>query len=159
MRDVHWCETVFYRQIENSNIANQIHGFTIDYSKFILKLGRNTELARAVDVMMAAAKRRAYIQGGRGAEGWLTWHFWVFSWQKKKTLKTLRVETLSESRSLARFSQQWSALLKSVLKEANWTGNIFLTCFSRGRISNWSTLAAMWKENTRDLNVNPDIFT
>ena len=36
MRDVHWCVTVFYQQIENSNIANQIHGFTIDYGKFIL---------------------------------------------------------------------------------------------------------------------------
>ena len=35
-RDVHWCLTVFYQQIENSNIANQIHGFTIDYGKFIL---------------------------------------------------------------------------------------------------------------------------
>ena len=35
-RDVHWCVTVFYQQIENSNIANQIHGFTIDYGKFIL---------------------------------------------------------------------------------------------------------------------------
>ena len=29
--------TVFYQQIENGNIANQIHGFTIDYGKFILK--------------------------------------------------------------------------------------------------------------------------
>ena len=36
MRDVHWCVTVFYQQIENGNIANQIHGFTIDYRKFIL---------------------------------------------------------------------------------------------------------------------------
>ena len=27
---------VFYQQIENGNRANQIHGFTIDYSKFIL---------------------------------------------------------------------------------------------------------------------------
>ena len=35
-RAVHWCVTVFYQQIENSNIANQIHGFTIDYGKFIL---------------------------------------------------------------------------------------------------------------------------
>ena len=35
-RDVHWCVTVFYQQIENNNIANQIHGFTIDYGKFIL---------------------------------------------------------------------------------------------------------------------------
>ena len=34
MRDVHW--TVDYQQIENGNIANQIHGFTIDYGKFIL---------------------------------------------------------------------------------------------------------------------------
>ena len=36
MRDVHWCVTVFYQQIENGNVANQIHGFTIDYGKFIL---------------------------------------------------------------------------------------------------------------------------
>ena len=43
MRDVHWCVTVFYQQIENSNIANQIHGFTIDYGKFILKLDTNIE--------------------------------------------------------------------------------------------------------------------
>ena len=33
---MYWCVTVFYQQIENSNIANQIHGFTIDYGKFIL---------------------------------------------------------------------------------------------------------------------------
>ena len=36
MRDVHWCVTVDYQQIANDNIVNQIHGFTIDYSKFIL---------------------------------------------------------------------------------------------------------------------------
>ena len=36
MRDMHWCVTVFYQRIENGNIANQIHGFTIDYGKFIL---------------------------------------------------------------------------------------------------------------------------
>ena len=36
MRDVHWWVTVDYQQIENGNIPNQIHGFTIDYSKFIL---------------------------------------------------------------------------------------------------------------------------
>ena len=36
MRDVHGCVTVDYQQIEKSNIANQIHGFTIDYGKFIL---------------------------------------------------------------------------------------------------------------------------
>ena len=35
-RDVHWYVTVFYQQIENSNIANQIHRFTMDYGKFIL---------------------------------------------------------------------------------------------------------------------------
>ena len=34
MRDV--LLTVDYQQIENSNIANQIHRFTIDYGKFIL---------------------------------------------------------------------------------------------------------------------------
>ena len=33
----------FYQQIENSNIANEIHGFTIDYSKFILKISRRQE--------------------------------------------------------------------------------------------------------------------
>ena len=36
MRDVHWCVTVDYQQIANDNTANQIHGFTIDYGKFIL---------------------------------------------------------------------------------------------------------------------------
>ena len=42
MRDVHWCVTVFYQQMENHNIANQIHRFTIDYSKFILmNVGHN----------------------------------------------------------------------------------------------------------------------
>ena len=35
-RDVHWCVTVDYQQIANGNIAKQIHGFTIDYGKFIL---------------------------------------------------------------------------------------------------------------------------
>ena len=43
-RDVHWCVTVFYQQIENSNIANQIHGFTIDYGKFILKADKPREM-------------------------------------------------------------------------------------------------------------------
>ena len=37
MRDVHWCVAVDYQQIANGNVANQIHGFTIDYGKFILK--------------------------------------------------------------------------------------------------------------------------
>ena len=43
--DVHWCVTVFYQPIENDNRANQIHGFTIDYGKFILMLdvGRTWE--------------------------------------------------------------------------------------------------------------------
>ena len=31
--------TVDYQQIANVNIANQIHRFTIDYGKFILKSG------------------------------------------------------------------------------------------------------------------------
>ena len=35
--DFHWLfRTVDYRQIENSQRANQIHRFTIDYGKFIL---------------------------------------------------------------------------------------------------------------------------
>ena len=36
MRDVHWCVTVDYQQIPNDNIANQNHGFTIDYGKLIV---------------------------------------------------------------------------------------------------------------------------
>ena len=31
-----YMSTVDYRQIANDNIANQIHGFAIDYGKFIL---------------------------------------------------------------------------------------------------------------------------
>ena len=34
--DVLWYVTVDYQQIVNSNLANQIHGFTIDYGKCIL---------------------------------------------------------------------------------------------------------------------------
>ena len=30
------CVTVDYQQIANDNIANETHGFTIDYGKFIL---------------------------------------------------------------------------------------------------------------------------
>ena len=37
MRDVLWCVTVDYQQIENGNIVNQTHGFTKEYGKFILK--------------------------------------------------------------------------------------------------------------------------
>ena len=33
---MHWCITVDYQQIENGNIANQIHGFAIVYGKLIL---------------------------------------------------------------------------------------------------------------------------
>ena len=44
-RDVHWCVTVDYQQIANGNIANQIHGFTIDYGKFILICFRRNALA------------------------------------------------------------------------------------------------------------------
>ena len=33
---------VAYKQIENANIDNQIHGFTIDYGKFILISNNNT---------------------------------------------------------------------------------------------------------------------
>ena len=33
---LHQVQTVDYQQIANDKIANQIHGFTIDYGKFIL---------------------------------------------------------------------------------------------------------------------------
>ena len=35
MRDVHRCVTVDYQQKEDGNIANQIHGFTVDYGKLL----------------------------------------------------------------------------------------------------------------------------
>ena len=38
MCDVRCCVTVDYRPIGNGKIANQIHGFKIDYGKFILIL-------------------------------------------------------------------------------------------------------------------------
>ena len=38
------------------SVANQSAAFVIAASRFILKLDRNTELARGVDVMMARAK-------------------------------------------------------------------------------------------------------
>ena len=38
MRDMHQCVTVFYQQIENINIANQIHGFTKVHFKVFFPL-------------------------------------------------------------------------------------------------------------------------
>ena len=35
-RGVHGYVTVDYQQTANGDIANQIHGFTIDYGKFML---------------------------------------------------------------------------------------------------------------------------
>ena len=51
-RDVHWCLTVDYQQIANSNIANQIHGFTIDYGKFILKKFISSRVILHVQVVL-----------------------------------------------------------------------------------------------------------
>ena len=47
-QDVHRCATVDYQQIANDNITNQIHGFTIDYGKFVLIciMGYNVKNAR-----------------------------------------------------------------------------------------------------------------
>ena len=44
MRDVHWYVTADYQQIGNGNIANEIHGFRIDYGKFILMTVSITQL-------------------------------------------------------------------------------------------------------------------
>ena len=52
-RDVHWCVTVFYQPIENDNTANQIHGFTIDYGKFILIYNRPRSLYIYISSNMA----------------------------------------------------------------------------------------------------------
>ena len=43
MRDLHWWVSVDYQQIGNGNIANQIHGFTTDYGKFILIFSNSLE--------------------------------------------------------------------------------------------------------------------
>ena len=50
---MHWCVTVDYQQVANDNIANQIHGFTIDYGKFILKLdsAKNSDYEPIVGVL------------------------------------------------------------------------------------------------------------
>ena len=48
-RDVYSCVTFDYQQIANDNIANQIHGFTIDYGKFILIINRELKHARFWD--------------------------------------------------------------------------------------------------------------
>ena len=58
MPDVHWCVTVDYQQIVDSNIANQIHGFTIDYGKFILMLIRLRALVFYEQIVNEAQARR-----------------------------------------------------------------------------------------------------
>ena len=45
--DVHLRVTVDCQQIANDNIANQIHGFTIDYGKFILNVNSSGSLQTA----------------------------------------------------------------------------------------------------------------
>ena len=63
MRDVHWCVTVDYQPIAKY-IANQIHGFTIDYGKFILIRFNRWYLflkELAVTVICENAKVRALI--------------------------------------------------------------------------------------------------
>ena len=59
MPDVHWCVTVDYQQIVDSNIANQIHGFTIDYGKFILIT--DSARARSYHVISFAQLRQRKI--------------------------------------------------------------------------------------------------
>ena len=60
--DVHICVTVDYQQIENDNIANQIHGFTIDYGKFILSLRTGSRLGLGRD---SRVQSRVKVQGER----------------------------------------------------------------------------------------------
>ena len=63
-RDVHWCVTVDYQLIANGNVANQIHGFTIDYSKFILNIYINwfDRLLMTHQVMTYAGSLRTQIK-------------------------------------------------------------------------------------------------
>ena len=57
-RDVHWCITVDYQQIENGNIAHQIHGFTIDYGKFVLMF---ITIHRTLDSFLSQSKIRKFL--------------------------------------------------------------------------------------------------
>ena len=58
-RDVHWCVTVDYQQIENDNIANQIHGFTIDNGKFILIPVISLHISKIVFKFTRSNRKRA----------------------------------------------------------------------------------------------------
>ena len=71
MCDVHWCVTVDYWQIANDNIANQIHGFTVDYGKFILK-GVILHVYQALNVQYvqyhSERSERSYFVAPAGSE-------------------------------------------------------------------------------------------
>ena len=61
---MHWCVTVDYQQIANDNIANQIHGFTIDYGKFILNFtisGRDNIVCYTKDLYTSLLNRRCIV--------------------------------------------------------------------------------------------------
>ena len=79
-RNVHWCVTVFYQQMENSDIANQIHGFTIDYGKFIL-----------ISVMQQQVRADSLTNISLGKK--TTWRsatlamLWQHSWKETDTWK------------------------------------------------------------------------
>ena len=62
-RDVHWCVAVDYQQIANGKIANQIHGFTIDYGKFILI--SNIKQFYCVNIQVASSKHKESWENSR----------------------------------------------------------------------------------------------
>ena len=73
--DVHWCVTVFYQQIENANIANQIHGFTIEYGKFIL----NSCYYMASSVSGQDEPNRAHVIGYQSVQDGAILPAWDYS--------------------------------------------------------------------------------
>ena len=72
-REAHWCVTVDYQQIANGNIANQIHGFTIDYGKFILiLLSLQAEISKSIYSNVCLKVKQV-------SRGNLPWSFDVFA--------------------------------------------------------------------------------
>ena len=54
--------TVDYQQIANDNIANQIHGFVIDYGKFILNIYSKSNLRMEIFINIT---RQNYKHSGK----------------------------------------------------------------------------------------------
>ena len=79
-RDVHRWVTVDYQQRANDNRANQIHGFAIDYGKFILNIYiiycHETEHARLNSLKVDIATRKHFSDENEKKERTVYFTFW-----------------------------------------------------------------------------------